>query len=187
MHEYVPHPLDESNGFVDNLRKYWVPNTHFLVFASDPSNSSISEHIKRELQDTFSLSDFSIAEIRYFDYQYIENFRSQNKTNPDTAATEALRDALQWADVFFLAGGHAPTENAFMKEELAKLPIRLYESAVNYFFFQAPGVIDLDKKMEKHGIMIRNCSNYVNLGDDYFRVAVRNREDNLKLIHAMKE
>ena len=78
-------------------------------------------------------------------------------------------------------------ENAFMKEELSKLPIRLYESAVNYFFFQAPGVKDLDKRMEKHGIMIRNCSNYVNLGDDYFRVAVRNREDNLKLIHAMKE
>ena len=22
--EYVPHPLDESNGFGDNLRKYWV-------------------------------------------------------------------------------------------------------------------------------------------------------------------
>lgn len=116
MHEYVPHPLDESNGFVDNLRKYWVPNTHFLVFASGPSDHSISDHIKHELQDTFSLSGFSIAEIRYFDYHYIENFRSQNKTNPDTAATEALRDALQWADVFFLAGGHAPTENAFMKE-----------------------------------------------------------------------
>ncbi len=78
-------------------------------------------------------------------------------------------------------------ENAFMKEELSKLPIHLYESAVNYFFFQAPGVKDLDKRMEKHGIMIRNCSNYVNLDDDYFRVAVRNREDNLKLLHAMKE
>ena len=78
-------------------------------------------------------------------------------------------------------------ENAFMKEELSKLPIHLYESVVNYFFFQAPGVKDFDKRMEKHGIMIRNCSNYVNLGDDYFRVAVRNREDNLKLIHAMKK
>ena len=116
MHKYVPHPLDESNSFVDNLRKYWVPNTHFLVFASDPSDSSISEHIKRELQDAFSLSGFSIGEIRYFDYRYIEKYCSQNSCNPDAAAKEALKDALQWADVFFFAGGHAPTENAFMKE-----------------------------------------------------------------------
>ena len=77
-------------------------------------------------------------------------------------------------------------ENAFLKEELAKLPIVLYEGVANYFFFRAPGVTDLDKRMEKHGIMIRNCSNYVNLGEDYFRVAVRNREDNVKLIDAMK-
>lgn len=78
-------------------------------------------------------------------------------------------------------------ENRFMKEELSKLPIRLYESVVNYFFFRAPGITDLDKRMEKHGIMIRNCSNYVNLRDDYFRVAVRSREDNLKLLAALRE
>lgn len=78
-------------------------------------------------------------------------------------------------------------ENAFMKEELAKLPIRLYEGVVNYLFFQAPGIFDLDKRMEKHGIMIRNCSNYVNLGNDYFRVAVRSHEDNLRLLEILKE
>ena len=78
-------------------------------------------------------------------------------------------------------------ENAFMKEALSKLPIRLYDGVVNYLFFQATGIADLDKKLEKHGIMIRNCSNYVNLSDDYFRVAVRSREDNLKLIYAMEE
>lgn len=77
-------------------------------------------------------------------------------------------------------------ENQFMKEELSKLPIRLFEGVVNYFFFQAPGVTDLDKRLEKHGIMIRNCSNYVNLGNDYFRVAVKKREDNLRLLEALK-
>lgn len=78
-------------------------------------------------------------------------------------------------------------ENAFMREELSKLPIRLYEGVVNYFFFRAPGRKDLDRRMERHGIMIRNCSNYVNLGEDYFRVAVRNRAENEKLLRALKE
>ena len=78
-------------------------------------------------------------------------------------------------------------ENAFMKARLSKLPIQLYDGVANYLFFRVPGVEDLDKKLENHGIMIRNCSNYVNLGNDYFRVAVRSREDNLKLIYAMEE
>lgn len=78
-------------------------------------------------------------------------------------------------------------ENRFMKEELQKLPIKLYEGVVNYFFFQTPGDESLDKRMEKHGIMIRNCSNYVNLGNDYFRVAVKSHEENLKLLEALKK
>ena len=35
--------------------------------------------------------------------------------------------------------------------------------------------------------MIRNCSNYVNLGDDYWRVAVKSHQENVKLISALKE
>lgn len=78
-------------------------------------------------------------------------------------------------------------ENTYMKEELSKLPIRLYEGVVNYFFFRSPGDDSLDKRMEKHGIMIRNCSNYVNLGKDYFRVAVKSHEENIKLLEALRK
>ncbi len=113
---YVPHHLDESNYFGDNLRKYWVPNAHFLIFASDPSDINAPEHLTREMQDAFSLCGFSIGEMRYFDYQYIEHYSKQHHCDAAVAAQEALKDALQWADVFFLSGGHVPTENAFMKE-----------------------------------------------------------------------
>lgn len=78
-------------------------------------------------------------------------------------------------------------ELAFMKEELGRLPIRLYDGAANYLFFRAPGISDLDRRLEKYGIMIRNCSNYVNLGDDYWRVAVKSREENQKIIGALHQ
>lgn len=29
MEDYVPNPVDESNQFVVNLRKYWKENTNF--------------------------------------------------------------------------------------------------------------------------------------------------------------
>ena len=116
MNAYIPSPIDESNHFGDNLRKYWVPNARFLIFASDPSDTIMAEHCKRELQDAFSMSGFSIGEMRCFHHSYIENYRKQHNCDASIAAKEALKDALQWADIFFLAGGHSPTENAFMKE-----------------------------------------------------------------------
>lgn len=75
----------------------------------------------------------------------------------------------------------------FMKEELKKLPLTLYDGKANYLFFRTSGITDLDKQLEHYGIMIRNCSNYVNLGNDYWRVAVKAHGDNLRLIAALKE
>lgn len=75
----------------------------------------------------------------------------------------------------------------FMKKELGNLPITLYDGRANYLFFRTPGLTDLDKKLESFGIMIRNCSNYVNLGDDYWRVAVKAHGENLRLIAALKD
>lgn len=77
-------------------------------------------------------------------------------------------------------------ELSYMKAEFFKLPVILYDGAANYLFFQTPGITDLDKRLEKYGIMIRNCGNYVNLGKDYWRVAVKSHEENEKLIKALR-
>ena len=77
-------------------------------------------------------------------------------------------------------------ELAYMKKEFYNLPVVLYDGAANYLFFRTPEITDLDKQLEGHGIMIRNCSNYVNLGRDYWRVAVKAHEENKKLIKALR-
>lgn len=77
-------------------------------------------------------------------------------------------------------------ELSYMKKELFRLPVILYDGAANYLFFQTPGISDLDKRLESHGIMIRNCSNYANLGTDYWRVAVKSHEENVKLMKALR-
>lgn len=77
-------------------------------------------------------------------------------------------------------------ELSYMKKELFRLPVILYDGAANYLFFQTPGISDLDKRLESHGIMIRNCSNYANLGTDYWRVAVKSHEENEKLMKALR-
>ena len=41
-------------------------------------------------------------------------------------------------------------------------------------------------KLQKQHILIRDCSNYPGLDDNYVRLAVRNRQDNIHLLQAIK-
>ena len=113
--KYVPKPVDASNGFVENLKRYWPDHARFLVFACDPSNAREADHVTEEMHDAFSLAGFFIEEIRCFDDRTIKAYQEKTGCSEADAAGNALKEALQWADVFYLAGGHAPTENAFMK------------------------------------------------------------------------
>lgn len=113
--KYVPKPVDASNGFVDNLKRYWPDRARFLVFACDPSYARVADHVTEEMRDAFSLAGFFIEEIRCFDDRAIRAYQEKTGCSGADAAGNALKDALQWADVFYLSGGHAPTENAFMK------------------------------------------------------------------------
>lgn len=78
-------------------------------------------------------------------------------------------------------------ELIYMKKEMANLPLTLYDGRANYLFFRTPGVTDLDRRLESRGIMIRNCSNYVNLGNDYWRIAVKTHEENVILLRELRQ
>ena len=43
------------------------------------------------------------------------------------------------------------------------------------------------EKLKEHHILIRDCSNYRGLTEGYFRIAVKTRKDNRRLIKTMKE
>ena len=45
---------------------------------------------------------------------------------------------------------------------------------------------EIQNHLLQNNILIRNCSNFVGLDENYFRVAVKTREDNLKLLNALK-
>ncbi len=113
--KYIPKPLDESNGFADNLKRYWPEHAHFLVFASDPTDKEMADRVTQEMYDAFSLAGFHVEEIRCFNDKAIKDYRRVCGCSEEDAPREALRQALKWADIFYLAGGHAPTENKFMK------------------------------------------------------------------------
>ncbi len=82
-------------------------------------------------------------------------------------------------------------EKLFLYNELKRFKnIEIYYPNANYIF------IDLDnsefsskevyKKLAQEGILIRNCSNYEGLDENYIRIAVKNRKDNQKLLEKLK-
>lgn len=76
-------------------------------------------------------------------------------------------------------------ERSFLIEHMKKLGYHLFDSQANYIFFKGPP--DLKGFCLDRNISIRDCSNYEGLGSGYYRVAVRTREENQKLLQVLDE
>ncbi|MCL5986736.1 MAG: threonine-phosphate decarboxylase CobD [Actinobacteria bacterium] len=75
-------------------------------------------------------------------------------------------------------------------EGLRRQRIKAYPSSANFVLFRLLNNVNpelFEEYLGRRGIIIRNCSNFVGLGDGYFRIAVRTREENLSLLAVIGE
>ncbi len=69
---------------------------------------------------------------------------------------------------------------------LKKLGFKIIGSNANYIFFK--GFKNFDKILyEDYNIAIRNCGNYTNLTNEFFRIGIYKKEQNEKLINAIEK
>lgn len=76
-------------------------------------------------------------------------------------------------------------EKIFLLTKLKPFVDKIYGSAANFIFFRARE--DFGALLLEKGILVRDCSNYPGLSKGYFRIAVRTREENKRLLAAVKE
>lgn len=76
-------------------------------------------------------------------------------------------------------------EREYLAERLRERGCRIIGSEANYIFFR--GAEDFYEKCLRHGILIRDCSNYEGLSRGWYRIAVRSRRENLKLLKVMED
>lgn len=76
-------------------------------------------------------------------------------------------------------------QREYLKREMQKLPLSVYDSKANYIFFRGP--VDLYERCLEKGILIRDCSNYPGLESGFFRIAVRMPEENERLLSVLDE
>lgn len=76
-------------------------------------------------------------------------------------------------------------EKAFLLEYMVGNVDKIYGYSSNYIFFKAEET--LMEQMKQSGILIRDCSNYVNLKKGFYRIAVRTREENKRFIEVLNK
>ena len=76
-------------------------------------------------------------------------------------------------------------ERKYLKEELEKLSIRVYEGEADFLLLYTE--TKLKEELLKRKILIRDCQNFRGLKKGFYRVAVKQRKENELLICAIKE
>ena len=82
-------------------------------------------------------------------------------------------------------------ERAFLLKELQDIKgIKLYRPAANYILIKLgdgmDGALLQERLLKEHHILIRDCSNYTGLGENFIRVAIKGRKDNKRLLDGLK-
>lgn len=71
-------------------------------------------------------------------------------------------------------------ERDFLQSELSRLGFKTFPSDANFVLFKGMGGIG--EALLKRGMLIRDCSNFRGLSDGFYRIAVREHEENIELI-----
>lgn len=83
-------------------------------------------------------------------------------------------------------------ERAYLFDNLTRIKgIKVYFSSSNFFLCELENsriqdTTKLSQRLIKQGILIRNCDNFRGLSNRFFRIAVRKREENDRLISALE-
>ncbi|MCR5581158.1 MAG: aminotransferase class I/II-fold pyridoxal phosphate-dependent enzyme [Pseudobutyrivibrio sp.] len=75
-------------------------------------------------------------------------------------------------------------ERIYLMNGLKDLGLKTYTSDVNYILFRSDRT-DLKDKLLEYSILIRDCSDYVGLEKGYYRVAIRQHNENNGLLSAL--
>lgn len=98
------------------------------------------------------------------------------------AGVSALQDAPDWP---FRVHQQLEEERRYLSQELSRLRFHVYPSDSNFLLFQ--GEEGWRERLLDRGILIRSCADFQGLGPGFYRVCVRNRGENKRLIQAIQQ
>ena len=186
--------LEKALAVCEEHGAFLVIDECFNEFIDDPQSATMKKALDRT-QNLLILKAFTkvfaMAGVRLgfglcSNAEVVEGIRSTGQPWAVSGLAQAAGiAALSEPEYVTRLSKMVKRERPFLRTALELLGLKVIPGEANYLLFRGPE--DLEERMKRHGILIRNCSNYPGLGEGWFRTAVRTREDNKKLIQAMKE
>ena len=172
---------------------FLVVDECFLDFTDDPAAYSVVNRIPRDrnllvlksFTKTFAIPGlrlgYALAGNRELVKRMEEIVQPWNISVPaQRAGLAACREKTHVKKARKLIG----EERGRLSAALAASGFEVFPSEANFILFR--GKSDLAERLLKEGILIRDCANFEGLTRGFFRVAVRGREENEKLIAAIR-
>ena len=172
--------IDES--FLDFVK----PNELYL------SNNLLIDY--RNLIIVKSLTKFFAIPGARIGYGLCSNNEIMHKINKvivpwsvNIMASEAIIQGLKEKDYIEKSIVYVKNEKEYLYRALKEInSLKVFEPSVNFIMFKLLIDLDLKSQLIKRKILIRSCDNYIGLSSSFYRVAVRTREENDKLIGELK-
>jgi threonine-phosphate decarboxylase len=77
------------------------------------------------------------------------------------------------------------SETAYLRGRLREMGLKVFDGAANYTLFKS--AVPLTEALLQHGILIRSCANYTGLSEQFYRVGIKTRDRNDRLLEAIKD
>lgn len=173
----------------------------FIDFLQDGHNLSM---LKNVLRNKFLLvlrsftKFFALAGIRIG--YLVSNSSIVNKVayfsypwNVNALALDIAQKVLKDSSYMVKSKEFVAREREYLKKNLSQIKtLKTYPAFANFILCKLKDgriktATKLYKELLRYGIVIRDCSNFRGLDETFFRVAVKNRKDDIKLISTLKE
>lgn len=109
----------------------------------------------------------------------------------NTMAQEAGLAALNDGDYVQRSIEYVAAQRTALSEQIASLPgLTVYPSSANFLLVSINGGLtsaELQGRLLKQRILIRDCARFAGLSSRFFRVAVRTEEENQRLVATLRE
>ena len=173
---------------------YLLADECFHDFLDDPA----AHTLKGELEGTphllvlkaftklYAMAGVRLGYVLCADQRLLEKMRAAGQTwSVSIPAQEAGMAALKETDYVERSRKLVAGERLWLSAALEELGLRVVPGEANYLLFQS--FWPLLEPLEARVILLRGCGNYAGLNETWYRTAVRTREENRRLIAALRE
>lgn len=159
----------------------------YIEFGGESSVDLINNYenliVMRTLSKAFGLAGLRVGGLISNERMVDNLWKVKLPYNINSASQYIANQAFENLNIIEDHIDHVKMERNRMKQMLEKEEMKPYNSMTNFIMFET-SIENLDKKLEKKGVLIRNFSKDI---ENHYRVSIGKKEDNDLLINRIKE